>query len=175
MDDKRLTVDLLCGHHELDHFDCGHRESNTLARGLLAQVREGRDWRYGNKFMAVAVVNGRAVVGIAAACGVYLEADRDADGLPVQGKCLFYYLLATDRSPNANRVAALKRLRDEMADIQEQFLPTEEYIGEIAVPDRAGNPVQEKRLVTWLEGQHFRPLGTKPYIWFRPRGTPPSP
>lgn len=174
MDDAQLSVELLCGHHELDTFDCGHPESNSLARGLLDQVRESREWRYRHSFLAVAAVDGESIVGIAAACDLHLDGDMDAGGLPVHGKCLFYYLIATDRSDGGKRMAALKRLRNEMDDIQRLLLPSGAYIGELAMPDRADDPLHVKRLIAWLERQEFRPLGSKPFLWFRPREEPPD-
>lgn len=164
--DKDLTAALLCGHHSLDNFDCGHEESNLLAWGFLNQVKALEN----DDFHALVVADSDGdVTGILVARDLYL--------LPEMGeaKCLFYFLLAIDREHQHGFRTQRLLLGGIEAIRKRRIVERDDYIGEVAAPLRGAIDAQSLKLVGFLERRQFIRLERDGNIWLRPKDPPANP
>jgi len=121
--------------------------------------------------VAVAPAPSREILGIIAAKELMLFSDRDAEGNPVPaGNVLFYYLLAISEDHARGPVGRI--LHSEFLSISRRRVSeADDYIGEIAAPQR-GESAHGEKLIHMLEQLGFRRLETLDSFWFRPKGPP---
>jgi hypothetical protein len=169
---SQTNVELLCGHHQLDEFDCGHIESNVLASGWLTKVSGPRHWRYADEMLAVAVVDDEhRVLGILATQDLRLTAADIGNSGELVGNFLFYQLFAVAQVPSRRRWLIVRQLLHEINAIRTIRLARDDYVGELAAPSRAAEAVRP-RLIVYLERHGFRPLGSLGDLWYRPKSEP---
>lgn len=153
-----LSLEFLCVHHSLDEFSSGDPLTDHIARELHKRTRQ-RDVDDIVTFV-VARTSG-AVVGIVSVVDLTLQSDVGTGRQLLEGKCLFYSLLAVDHRFRSGPV--LFMLLDEGARVRERRFSEGGYLGELAAP----LSVPGSRLPEFLEQREFRRLRSDEWLWFR--------
>jgi hypothetical protein len=158
---RGLSVELLCIHHSLDEFSSGDPATDEIARHLYERTRQ-RD--VDDMVTFVVAQSTGTVVGIASVVDLILMSDLSAEGEPVEGRCLFYSLLAVDRRFQSGLV--LSMLLDELERIRDRRFSRGAYLGEVAAPLAAAG---SRAVSEFLERREFLPLQSDAWLWFRAR------